>query len=207
METDLSDLMACPQCDALYRARPPEKGTDAVCRRCHAVLARPRARAGAHVIALAATMLVLVTAATFLPFLRIEVGGLGNSASLLDTALAFRGPGLRFLAVVTLATILAIPALRMALILYVLVPVVADRPPAREARRAFRLAEALRPWSMAEIFALGCAVSLVKIADLAQVTFGPAFWIFAAVVVVIVLHDRFLCSWSVWNSLEQQSAA
>ena len=33
---------------------------------------------------------------------------------------------------------------------------------------AFRLAEALQPWSMAEIFVIGCAVALVKIADLAE---------------------------------------
>ena len=55
---------------------------------------------------------------------------------------------------------------------------------------ALRLAEGLRPWSMAEVFAIGCAVSLVKIADLAHVSLGPAFWMFAALVVVTVAQDR-----------------
>ncbi len=205
MDTDLSTLMACPQCDALYRAVQPAPGERAVCGRCHTVLASPRRRAGMHVIALEVAMLVLVCAAAFLPFLRIEINGIGNSASLIDTAMAFEGVLLQLLALATVSLILAIPALRMVLILYVLVPVVFDHPPAHRAREAFRLSERLRPWSMAEIFAIGCAVALVKIADLAHVSFGPAFWMFAAAVVLIVLHDRFLCSWSVWNSLDSQS--
>jgi paraquat-inducible protein A len=90
----------------------------------------------------------------------------------------------------------------MLLTMYVLIPVVLDRPPARHAIRAFRLSEAMRPWSMAEIFALGCAVALVKVADLATVSFGPAFWMFGVLVVLVIVQDGFLCKWSVWNSLE-----
>ena len=107
-----------------------------------------------------------------------------------------------FLALVTAALIIFIPMLRVLLTLYVLVPVVLDRRPARHAIPAFRLSEALRPWSMAEIFAIGCAVALVKVADLAQVGFGPAFWMFGALVVLVVAQDSYMCKWSVWNSLE-----
>ena len=89
------------------------------------------------------------------------------------------------------------------LAIYVLLPIVLDRPPARGATQAFRLSEALRPWSMAEIFAIGCAVALVKISDLADVAFGPAFWMFAALVLLVVAQDNFLCRWSVWNSLDK----
>ena len=87
------------------------------------------------------------------------------------------------------------------LALYVLAPIVADRPPARGALRAFRWSEALRPWSMAEIFAIGCAVALVKVSDLATVTFGPAFWMFSALVILVVVQESFICRWSVWNAL------
>jgi len=61
--------------------------------------------------------------------------------------------------------------------------------------------DSLKPWSMAEVFAIGCAVSLVKITDLAQVSLGQAFWMFTALVALVVTQDRFLCSWSVWNDL------
>ena len=71
----------------------------------------------------------------------------------------------------------------------------------RGAAKAFRMSEALRPWSMAEIFAIGCAVALIKITDLADVEFGPAFWMFSALALLVVLQDQVLCRWSVWTSL------
>jgi paraquat-inducible protein A len=202
---DPEDLMACTECDALFEAVTPPPGQRIVCSRCHTVLARPRKRAGMTIIALAAATLVLVAGATFFPFLSIRVVGLSNSASLFDAVLVFAGGRLAALAFATAALILLIPTLRMLLLLYVLVPVVFDRPPAGQARWAFRLSELLRPWSMAEIFVLGCAVSLIKISDLAQVSFGPAFWMFSALVVVIALQERFMCSWSVWNSLDPRN--
>ena len=94
------------------------------------------------------------------------------------------------------------PLARVLLAMYVLIPIVMDRPPVRGATQAFRLSESLRPWSMAEIFAIGCAVALIKISDLADVAFGPAFWMFAVLVVLVVVQDNFLCRWSVWNSLD-----
>ncbi len=197
------NLMACSECDALYQAVAPEPETLIVCERCHHVIARPRRKAGMTVISLAFATLVLVVAATFLPFLSISVAGVENSASLIDTALAFSEGGLAFLALATVALIILIPTLRMLLILYVLVPIVFDRPPARRAKSAFRMSIALKPWSMAEIFVIGCAVALVKIVDLADVAFGPAFWMFSALVIIVTLQERLLCSWSVWNALEQ----
>lgn len=201
--SDFSDLIACTECDALYRVTNPQPGEQAVCARCHHVLIRPRRRAGMRIIMFSLTTLILVGGAVFFPFLRIDVQGLSHTASILDTAFAFSGSRLAILAIATAALILVIPATRMLLLLYVLVPVVFDREPYPHAKHAFRLSEQLKPWSMAEIFALGCAVSLVKVGDLAHISFGPAFWMFTVVVIVVVIQESFICSWSVWQSLER----
>lgn len=158
-----------------------------------------------QIIAYSVASLILFVGAAFFPFLQIEVSGLSNSASVLDVALAFSDGFLAVLVIVTAALILVVPVMRTLLLMYVLTPLVFDRPPARHARGAFRLAEELKPWSMAEIFALGCAVALIKIADLAQVNFGPAFWMFALLVILVLLQQRTLCSWSVWNEIDRQS--
>jgi paraquat-inducible protein A len=201
MHAPHDDLIACPACDALYRVADLPRGQRAVCHRCHRVLIAPRAKAGMRIIALALTGVILVAAAMVFPFIRISAVGLSNGATLIDAALAFDGP-LVGLSLTVLALIVLLPLTRLLLTLYVLVPLVADRPPARWARRAFRLSEALRPWSMAEIFAIGTAVALVKVADLARVEFGPAFWMFLVLVVVGVLQDRYTCRWSIWHALE-----
>lgn len=199
-------LIACPQCDALYRVRSLDHGARAKCVRCHTVLIAPRRKAGMIIIMLALAIMILVFGALWFPFLEISRSGFHNAATLVDAALAFSGGPLIVLSLAVLALIVLIPLTRVLLILYVLVPVVFDRPPRPHARAAFRLSEALRPWSMAEIFAIGCAVSLVKVADLARIEFGPAFWMFAAVVVIIIIQDSFLCRWSVWASLDDEGA-
>ena len=95
-----------------------------------------------------------------------------------------------------------IPIMRVLLIVYMLTPLVLGARPLPHADTAFRLSEDLRPWSMAEIFIIGVAVALVKVADLAQVFIGPAFWMFAALVVVTILQDTLMCRWSLWRTLE-----
>lgn len=156
-----------------------------------------------QIISLSVAVVILVGIAALYPFLSIEAGGLTNAVSVLDAALAFSSGPLVLLAFGTFVMILFVPLLRVLLVLYVLVPVVFDRPPLNGARRAFSLSEALRPWSMAEIFAMGCAVALIKVADLAQIAFGPAFWVFSVLVVLVIIQDAFLCRWSVWTSLER----
>lgn len=207
MPEHLEDLIVCPKCDAVYVAQKPSFGERAVCARCHSVLITPRKRAGMQIIALAITILILVVAAGVFPFLSIEAGGARNSVSVIDAALAFSGGWLYFVALATATLILVIPLMRVLLVLYVLVPIVFDKDPAQHAVQAYRLSEALRPWSMAEIFALGCAVALIKVVDLADVTFGPGFWMFACLVVLVVVQDNFMCRWSVWNSLKPQKTS
>lgn len=161
----------------------------------------PRRKAGVQIIAISIAIVILIVAAAIFPFLSISAGGAQNSVSVLDAALAFSDGPLVILSLATAALIFFIPLTRVLLSLYVLVPIVMDKPPARQAAQAFRLAEALRPWSMAEIFAIGCAVALIKISALADVSFGPAFWLFSILVVLVVVQDSFLCRWSVWNAL------
>jgi paraquat-inducible protein A len=197
-------MIVCPHCDAAYTLQVPSAGTRARCRRCETILISPRKKAGVRIIAVSVAIVILIIAATVFPFLAIDAAGASNSVSILDAALAFSDGPLIVLALLTAALIVFIPLTRVMLAIYVLVPIVLDRPPARGSAKAFRLAEALRPWSMAEIFVIGCAVALIKISNLADVTFGPAFWMFAALVVLVVVQENVMCRWSVWNALSKK---
>ena len=199
---DLDDLIACPSCDAVYRAEEPEAGGRVVCHRCHRVLIRPRGGAILQIVALALAVLVLLWGALFLPFLEIEARGLRQETSIFGTAISFSGPELAWLSVAVVAMIIGIPMARMMLLIYALGPLLAGRPPLPSAALAFRWADELRPWSMAEIFILGVGVALVKIVDLAQVHIGAAFWMFVALVVITLIQDTYMCRWTIWNALD-----
>ncbi len=204
---DLAGLVACPTCDALWRlpAAPLPPGAQLRCGRCHTRLLSPREGAMTQIVMLAATAMVLMVGAVSFPFLRIEARGLARESSVIDAILAFSDGLMLPLSLAVAALIVALPALRLAAIVYALAPMALGSRPARGAARAFRLAQALRPWSMAEIFVVGVAVALVKIAGLAQLSVGPAFWAFAGLVVVSALSDNFMCRLTVWNTLEARA--
>lgn len=197
---DPAELIACPECDALHPARIPTAGERLACARCRRVLIAPRPAARCRIVALGLLSLALALPVLVLPFLSIRRFGLGHEATLADAAGVFPGPML-LLALAVLAAILLVPVARVALMLYVLLPLALGRRPWHGARRAFGWSEALRPWSMAEIFVLGSAVALVKVAGLAHVEIGPAFWALALLVVLLFLQDRLLCRWSLWRTL------
>lgn len=202
MNASPETLIACPHCDALYSRPEVPEGERAVCDRCHTVLARPRVQAGLVVIALAVAATILLIGAVFSPFLTIRLAGITQTASIVDTALAFDGPQ-RVLSILVAGFILILPLTRLMLTLYVMIPLVRQTPPGRHAKQFFAWSEALRPWSMAEVFVIGCAVALVKVADLATLSFGAAFWMFFLLVIVVLIHDAWLCRWTVWQELEK----
>ncbi|MEM9969427.1 MAG: paraquat-inducible protein A, partial [Pseudomonadota bacterium] len=109
------------------------------------------------------------------------------------------------LALAVAGFIIVLPLTRLAALIYALAPLVRGRSPAPYSRQAFGLAETLRPWSMAEIFMVGVSVALIKVAGLATVSLGPAFWAFAGLVIITVLKDQLICRYSIWEALDQQA--
>ncbi|MEI4487250.1 paraquat-inducible protein A [Frigidibacter sp. MR17.14] len=206
-ESDLAQMRACPHCDALFRL--PELGPRerADCARCGAVLVAPQAQAFTRTVALAATALILMAGAVFGPFLDLSTAGMESSASVLDAIEAF-SDGIMFpLSLAVGALIVVIPALRLSLILYTLAPMLRGGAPLPRAGQAFRLADQLKPWSMAEIFLIGVAVALVKVAGLASVHPGVAFWALCGLVLVTVLQDNSMDKESVWHAIETRRGA
>jgi paraquat-inducible protein A len=197
-------MLACPVCDTLHVEPEVPVGHVARCQRCGHVLAAPREGAFVRVLALAVTAVILMVGAVFFPFIELDAAGLSNRASVLDAVLAFSTGLMVPLSVAVAALIVFIPTARLLAIIYTLAPLAAGRPPLEGAHRAFRLSERLRPWSMAEIFILGVAVALVKVAGLASVSLGPAFWAFAILVVITVLQDNAMCRYTIWKTLEHK---
>ncbi len=198
-------LVACPRCDLLQREPDRAENCTVSCSRWGVVLATPRSGAFTRMFVLALTAMILMVAAVCFPFLELQVAGLNSRTLVLDAILAFSSGLLPPLSVALVAFIVLIPSLRFAAVAYTLWPLVFDRRPFQHARSAFRLAERLRPWAMAEIFIVGVSVALVKVAGMASVGLGPAFWAFCALVVVAALHDNFMCRRTIWKSLEQNA--
>lgn len=199
----LDDLIACPQCDTLHLAADLPDGARAHCRLCGQLLMSRQSGAVAQILSLALTAFVMMIAAVSFPFLTLDAQGLHNATSVIDAILAFRNGLALPLAIAVAFFIVLLPLLRLAALIYALGPLVRGCPPRRGARLAFGLAEFLRPWSMAEIFIIGVSVALIKVAGLAAVTVGPAFWAFAGVVIITMLKDQMIVRYTIWEILDK----
>jgi paraquat-inducible protein A len=201
-DTMLAELIACPSCDTLHHLVAVAPGQKARCARCHVVLLAPRDSAMIKIVMLALTATVLMAASMWFPFLTLETRGLTQTSSVIQAILAFSSGLMVPLSLAIAALIVVLPLMRLGAILYALAPMSIGWVPAKGAERAFRLAEVLKPWAMAEIFIVGVAVALVKVAGLALLTIGPAFWAFTALVLVTALNDNFMCRLTIWRTLE-----
>lgn len=202
-----SSLVACPNCDLLHTARKISVGEWVRCSRCGSKLASSRPNAIDRVLAAAVANAILIAGALFFPFIKLEGAGTRQSATLIDAVSAFGGGLTAPLVLVVAAFIVIIPFMRASALIYTLWPLRFGRTPYRGAMKAFRFANTLKPWSMAEIFIIGVVVALVKIAGMAQVSLGPAFWMLTAVVVTLLLENHNFCRWTIWQILGKHTRA
>jgi len=198
----LSDLVACPHCDTLHAAHDLGHGEKAYCQRCGVIIMTRQPAAFAQILSLALAAFILMLAAISFPFLDLDVQGNHNATSVVGAILAFNDGIAIPLAVAVAFFIIILPLTRLAALIYVIGPLARGRPPRTGARAAFRLAGRLRPWAMAEIFMVGVTVALIKVAGLATVTIGPAFWAFTGLVIITVLKDQLICRYSIWEALD-----
>lgn len=201
-----SRCIACPHCDVIYRFSAEEMVTRTRCVRCGYQLTLGKSEAITRVVGLALTSTILMGIVLFAPFLYLDAGPFDSSASVVDVVLGFATGIMVPLAFAVLVFIIVVPLARSFLLIYALAPLLAGYGNAAGAQSALRWAFQLKPWAMAEIFMVGVAVALVKLAGMATVDTGAAFWAFVLLVIVNTLQDTFMCRNTLWTSLATNTA-
>ena len=192
------DLVACHECDLLQRL-PPEHGAARVrCFRCGCVLHTHGRDPIALPLALGLTALVLFVLSLSFPLLHFSLQGQLDSTHLIAGIRELFAQGMPVLAVMVAFTIVIAPAVHILLLIHLYLPLAfGRRPPAFAA--TLRLAQAVVPWSMLEIFLLGILVATVKLAEQASIHPGPAAWSLAALVVVLATASTQVHPHRLWD--------
>lgn len=196
-----ADLAGCPECDLLLRLRPPLPGMTARCPRCGCVLASGVRDGFVRPLAFACAALILMVIALNFPFLAINAVGRQNAMSLTEAVSSLWQFGADGVAVLVMAFVLLIPGMLMAGVATLMLALLAGRPFAGLvplARGLFRL----EAWSMADVFAIGVIVSLVKISSLADVVIGTAFWAYLGFAVCFLAAITSLDRVTVWRAID-----
>lgn len=196
-----SQIIACPVCDTMYRVDDTVAARDTQCVRCGHRLTFGTTGAIVRVVGLALTSAILMGLAMFVPFLKLSSGGRTVSASLVEVVSGFTHSAMVPLALAVLGFIIVLPLTRLMLLIFALGPIAFARPALPAAAPALRWAIWLKPWAMAEVFMVGVAVALVKLAGLATIGMGPAFWVLAVVVLISAYQETLMCRHTLWTEL------
>ncbi|MDY8108819.1 paraquat-inducible protein A [Fulvimarina sp. 2208YS6-2-32] len=141
----------------------------------------------------------------FGPFLSLAAGTFESQASVIDVVLGFGTGIMAPLAFAVFMFIAVLPLTRALLLIYALGPLLFERAARPGAQTALRWAFRLKPWAMSEIFMVGVAVALVKLAGMARIEMGPAFWAFSALVIVNALQNSFMCRNTLWTAISTRA--
>jgi paraquat-inducible protein A len=128
---------------------------------------------------------ILFVIANAYPIVTLEVQGNRQTASLYDAVHALWIQGRPDVAALVGFTTMFTPAVQIALLIYVLLPLKFSRVAGGSAP-VLRFMQTVKPWSMMEVFLLGILVSLVKLQHIAHVETGIALWAFGALIPLLI---------------------
>ena len=196
----LQSFIACHECDLLHQVKALPPKCTARCSRCGALLYLYAPDTIDRTLAISITGLVLMLIANIYPFLSLESQGTTLETTLITGVLILSQQSPLGLAILVLLTSMLVPSIYLlslaatlgAMKLNVMLP---------GRRRLFRMALALRPWSMTEVFLLGILVSVVKLSKLASIIPGTALFAFLALVFVLATVNTVLDPHRVWEKM------
>ena len=195
-----NSLIACHECDLLHRVKPLPDGGAARCVRCDAVMYYQKKDSLDRTLALTVAGLVLFIVANTFPFLAMKSGGLVRETTLITGVKGLYLQGMEALALLVLLTSILVPFVQIAGMLYVLVPLKANRVP-RNMALVYRFLRSLQPWGMMEVFMLGILVSYVKLGKMAKIVPGLAIYSFVVLIFVLAGAAASLDPRIVWDRL------
>jgi len=205
---NVGNLIACHKCDMLHQSSDAdwsEQGAKlrsgrfvAKCRRCGSVLYRRKQNSLERTLALMLAGLILFVIANTFSFMSFEMGVRTRQTTLITGIAELYHQGWPALAGLVMLTTVVAPFLQIMGMLYILLPLRADRLPPKFTR-IFRFVRSIQQWSMMEIFMLGILIALVKLAKMARIVPGVALFAFMALIFVMAAAINALDPDMIWK--------
>jgi len=197
-EPGTAGLIACPECDLVQR-EPRIAATGTVtCRRCGATLYRRVPRMLDATLAMMLAAAVLFSIANAYPVMSLDLQGKHTSETLFGMSQALNQAGMTSVAVLVFVTVVLMPALEIAAMLYMVLPLRLGIVP-KALGPVSRALSTVRPWGMVEVFVLGALVSIGRLRHLADLELHAAFWAIGAVMFVFAVTDSIFDERALWQ--------
>lgn len=193
-------LRECPDC-GLFQSLPMiAPGEAAQCDRCDGTLRRRSLQGVVLPLFCVSVATVLFGMALYLPSMSLYVVGRFASATAWDGPDRLAGYGVWQLSVLVVATLMVMPALKLAVLMASLLAAVASWP-SRRLAWCFGWLERISPWSMLEVYLVGAGVAYTRLHAIADVHVGPALVATGGFVLVVAAADAVLDREAVWQRI------
>lgn len=192
-------LRACHCCGLVHRVPHLGQGEDARCVRCLSVVDaadRSGEQSAARCLAAAIGALLLYFPAILLPILKINKLGHHHEASLLGGTIDLLREGNWFVGGIVFAFSIVIPLIKILALIELSWISLMGR-----AHRAwtYHAVEWAGRWSMMDVLLLALLVTLIKLGDLVQFSFGPAVMAFVLCVVMNLVASTMFDPHAIWD--------
>ncbi len=194
------ELTECPQCGTFQCLHRGPGRTAFFCRTCTLQLSRTGLRSRQMALGCSIAALVLFLPANLLPFLTTSMLGASRQSFLVSNATAMYRNGYPELMVVMGLFLIVFPFLRFGLLTAVLGSLeLGRRPP--WLGRAFRWANTLEMWAMADVFLLGLAVAYARLKVAIAVDMGEGAMCYIAIGLLSLFIRAMLDKDAVWQAI------
>lgn len=195
-------VIGCDVCGLVLRADPSEH-----CPRCAHSLEHRKTNSIVRVWACVIAAGILYVPANLLPVMTIVRGGRGGAHTIMGGVIELAENQLWGLAILVFLASVAVPLLKLAILISILVLTGRGSPAyLRWRTRLFKLVRQIGRWSMIDVFMVTIFVGLLHMGPLSNVTPDAGALAFAAVVVLTMLATEALDPRLMWDAASQAQA-
>lgn len=199
-EVPLTELVACHECDLLMRRPEIADGERVECPRCGYELYSHRPQVIRRSLALVLAALLLYIPANFQPIMQMTMLGQSSHDTVWSGVLGLYDSGMQSIAVVVFLCSMAVPLLKLLCQLLVLLSICLNVGRGY-GLLLYRIYHHMREWGMLEVYLIGILVSIVKLADLAELSVGLGLFCFIALLLVQVWLEVTMSPHQIWEAL------
>ena len=206
-EQNHKDNTACPDCDLLLATTSLRAGQKAVCPRCGKNLQKRIASSAEKTLALSLSGLIIFLPAILLPLISFESFGFSDSANVLESIAYFFTNRYYFVAILVLLSAVIFPLTLLCCIFLVSLHIRRGKGHSTFIARMFRTWIHLEEWAMVEVYLLGIMITIIKMADSADVSFHLGILCFVALVITNLAIHSVIDRCFFWSHLESDESA
>ena len=197
------DIVCCQTCGLVQAIEAPRPGLAQECARCGTTVSEYRASSVVPTAALSLAALILYVPANLYPILRMERYGAYSESTVWGGVTGLANAGYWFVALIVFLASIAVPLLKLAGLLFLVVTTQLANSRWRRLRtQLYRFIDVIGPWAMLDVFLMAVLVALVRLGQLATIMPGRGLIAFTAVVVFTLLASAAFDPRLIWKEKE-----